>query len=66
MSAPPTVAGAITARTYRIKVGLAVQVPPLGNPSRISEEAAIVGHISEGRFEIGVAVGVGRSSVIDA
>ena len=64
MSAPPTVAGAIAARTYRIKVGLAVQVLSLGNPPRIAEEAAIVDHISEGRIEFGV--GFGRSTFIDA
>jgi len=62
MSAPLTVASAIAARTERVKLGLAVQVLPLGNPLHIAEEAAIVDHISEGRLEFGV----GRSSFIDA
>lgn len=62
MSAPLTVASAIAARTERVKIGLAVQVLPLGNPLRIAEEAAIVDHISEGRLQFGV----GRSSFRDA
>ncbi len=62
MSAPLTVASAIAALTERIRIGLAVQVLPLGNPLTIAEEAAIVDHISEGRLEFGV----GRSSFIDA
>ena len=62
MAAPLIGASAIAARTERIKVGLAVQVLPLANPLRIAEEAAIVDHVSEGRF----VFGVGRSSFLES
>lgn len=59
LSAPMCIASAIAARTRRIKVGVAVQVLPLGNPLRIAEEAATVDHISQGRL----IFGAGRSGV---
>ncbi len=59
LSAPLCVASAIAARTRRIKIGIAVQVLPLGNPLRIAEEAATVDQISRGRL----VFGVGRSGV---
>ena len=62
MAAPLIGASAIAAQTQRIKVGLAVQVLPLANPLRIAEEAAIVDHISQGRF----VFGVGRSSFLES
>ncbi len=60
LSAPLVMAGAIAARTRRLRVGTAVQVLPLGNPLRIAEEVATVDHISEGRFDFGV----GRSGAV--
>ncbi|HBK09261.1 MAG TPA: hypothetical protein DDZ81_25950 [Acetobacteraceae bacterium] len=59
LSAPLCVASAIAARTRKIKIGIAVQVLPLGNPLRIAEEAATVDQISRGRL----IFGVGRSGV---
>jgi len=59
LSAPMCIAGAIAARTQRIKIGIAVQVLPLCNPLRIAEEAATVDQISKGRL----IFGVGRSGV---
>ena len=59
LSAPLCVASAIAARTRRIKIGIAVQVLPLGNPLRIAEEAATVDQLSRGRL----IFGVGRSGV---
>jgi alkanesulfonate monooxygenase SsuD/methylene tetrahydromethanopterin reductase-like flavin-dependent oxidoreductase (luciferase family) len=59
LSAPMCIASAIAARTTRIKIGVAVQVLPLGNPLRIAEEAATVDQISRGRL----IFGVGRSGV---
>ncbi len=59
LSAPLCVASAIAARTRNIKIGIAVQVLPLGNPLRIAEEAATVDQISRGRL----IFGVGRSGV---
>ena len=53
-SAPLSLASFIAARTRRIRVGLAVQVLPLGHPLRIAEEAATVDQLSEGRFDFGI------------
>ncbi len=59
LSSPMVVASAIAARTKRMKIGVAVQVLPLGNPLRIAEEGATVDHISQGRL----IFGAGRSGV---
>lgn len=59
LSSPMCIASAIAARTKRMKIGVAVQVLPLGNPLRIAEEAATVDHISRGRL----IFGAGRSGV---
>jgi len=59
LSSPMCIASAIAARTKRIKIGVAVQVLPLGNPLRIAEEAATVDHLSHGRL----IFGAGRSGV---
>lgn len=60
LSAPLIVASAIAASTRRIKIGIAVQVLPLGHPLRLAEEAATVDQISHGRL----IFGVGRSGVV--
>jgi alkanesulfonate monooxygenase SsuD/methylene tetrahydromethanopterin reductase-like flavin-dependent oxidoreductase (luciferase family) len=57
LAAPMTIASAIAGRTKRMKIGLAVQVLPLGNPLRIAEDGATVDQISKGRL----LFGVGRS-----
>ena len=56
-SAPLTLAGAIAARTKRMKVGTGVQVLPLCHPLRLAEETATIDQISKGRL----LFGVGRS-----
>jgi len=58
LSAPLTVAGAIAARTSRIKIGTAMQILPLGHPLRLAEETATIDQISGGRL----IFGVGRSA----
>jgi alkanesulfonate monooxygenase SsuD/methylene tetrahydromethanopterin reductase-like flavin-dependent oxidoreductase (luciferase family) len=60
LSAPMMLAGAIGARTSRIKIGIAVQVLPLSHPLRLAEEAATVDQISHGRL----IYGIGRSGVV--
>src|SRR5438094_8112435 len=59
LSSPLAIAGAIAARTERMKIGLAVQVLPLCHPLRLAEETATVDQISNGRL----IFGVGRSGV---
>ena len=53
-SAPLALASFMAARTRRVRVGIAVQVLPLGNPLRIAEEAATVDQLSEGRLDFGI------------
>ncbi len=60
LSSPIAVAAAIAARTRRIRIGLAVYVLPLNNPSRIAEEAATVDQLSGGRLDFGI----GRSGFV--
>lgn len=57
LASPIVVASAIAGRTTSMKIGLAVQVLPLGNPLRIAEEGATVDQLSRGRL----IFGVGRS-----
>jgi alkanesulfonate monooxygenase SsuD/methylene tetrahydromethanopterin reductase-like flavin-dependent oxidoreductase (luciferase family) len=57
LASPMILAGAIGARTSRIKIGTAVQILPLSHPLQLAEEAATVDHISKGRL----IFGVGRS-----
>ncbi len=59
LASPLVVAGLIAGRTQRIRIGIAVQVLPLGNPVRIAEEAATLDHLSQGRLDFGI----GRSNL---
>ena len=54
LSAPVTVAGAVAARTEKVKIGLAVHVLPLRNPVQIAEEIATLDHLSDGRLDFGI------------
>jgi alkanesulfonate monooxygenase SsuD/methylene tetrahydromethanopterin reductase-like flavin-dependent oxidoreductase (luciferase family) len=62
LSSPIVVAGALAARTRRMRIGLAVYVLPLTNPLRIAEEAATLDQISGGRLDFGI----GRSGFVRA
>jgi alkanesulfonate monooxygenase SsuD/methylene tetrahydromethanopterin reductase-like flavin-dependent oxidoreductase (luciferase family) len=53
-SSPNAIAAFIAARTRRIRIGLAVQVIPLGHPLRIAQDVATVDQLSEGRYDFGV------------
>ena len=62
LSSPIVTAGAIAARTARMRIGIAVYVLPLTNPLRVAEEVAAVDQISGGRFEFGI----GRSGFVNS
>jgi alkanesulfonate monooxygenase SsuD/methylene tetrahydromethanopterin reductase-like flavin-dependent oxidoreductase (luciferase family) len=53
-SVPLVWAGAIAARTKKLRVGTGVSVLPLCHPIRLAEEAATVDQISQGRLDFGV------------
>ena len=65
MSAPEVVMGAIAARTERIHLASGITSLPTTkeHPVRIAERAAMLDHISEGRFEFGTGRGAGSHEV---
>ena len=50
-------AGAIAARTERIRISTDIALMPLYHPIRLAEELAILDHISHGRIELGIGMG---------
>ncbi|MFQ6030699.1 MAG: LLM class flavin-dependent oxidoreductase [Dehalococcoidia bacterium] len=56
---PMLLGSAIANRTKNVRIGVAVQVLPLGNPVRMAEEAATLDHLCQGRLDFGV----GRSNL---
>lgn len=56
-SSPLSMAAAMAAVTKRVRIGTAALVLTLHNPVRVAEDAATVDLISNGRFDLGVAIG---------
>jgi len=50
-------AGAIAARTERIRISTDIALLPLYHPVRLAEELAVLDHISHGRIELGIGMG---------
>ena len=58
---PFVLAGAVAARTKRIRIRLTALILPLHDPVRAAEDAAVVDQISRGRLELVIGAGyVGR------
>ena len=57
MPSPLVTLAAIAARTKTIKLGSAVALAPLYHPVRFAEDCAVLDILSNGRLEIGVAIG---------
>lgn len=60
-----SIAGAIAARTTRVRIGTFVLLLPLHNPVEVAENVATLDLISEGRFELGVGLGYRRAEFED-
>jgi len=60
MPSPLVALAAIAARTKRIKLGTAIALAPLYNPTRFAEDCAVLDIIAGGRLEIGLAIGYRR------
>lgn len=54
---PLVLAGAIGARTRRLRIGTNLMLITLANPIRLAEDAATVSLLTGGRFDLGVAIG---------
>jgi alkanesulfonate monooxygenase SsuD/methylene tetrahydromethanopterin reductase-like flavin-dependent oxidoreductase (luciferase family) len=58
LSAPLVMAGAILARTERLRVQTGILVLPLWDPMRIAEDVAVLDVMAPGRFTLGVGLGL--------
>src|ERR1700738_4958147 len=55
-----TLAGAVAAKTQRVRIGTFLLLLPLHNAVRVAEDAATVDVISRGRFDLGIGKGYAR------
>ena len=55
------IAGAIAARTSRLRIGTCLLLLPLRDPILVAEDTATVDLLSDGRFDLGVGLGYRRA-----
>ena len=66
MASPMVIAGAVAARTCRLRIAQGIVLLPLyGHPLRLAEDSAAIDLLSGGRFELGVGMGY-RQDEFDA
>jgi alkanesulfonate monooxygenase SsuD/methylene tetrahydromethanopterin reductase-like flavin-dependent oxidoreductase (luciferase family) len=53
----PTILGALSQRTTKVRLGTSVVVLPLHHPLKVAEEMAMVDLLSNGRIELGIGRG---------
>ena len=57
ITAPSVYLAAVAQNTIVIRIGTMIYQLPLHNPMRLSEEAAMLDHLSRGRFDFGAGLG---------
>ena len=55
-----TLAGAVAAKTHRVRIGTFLLLLPLHNAVRVAEDGATVDVISRGRFDLGIGKGYAK------
>ena len=58
LSAPNVYLAALAQRTETMRVGVMIYQLPLHHPIRLAQDAAMLDHLSRGRFEFGIGTGV--------
>ena len=57
ITAPSVYLAAVAQHTSVIRIGTMIYQLPLHNPMRLAEEAAMLDHLSRGRFDFGAGLG---------
>jgi alkanesulfonate monooxygenase SsuD/methylene tetrahydromethanopterin reductase-like flavin-dependent oxidoreductase (luciferase family) len=64
LPSPLIAASAIAAKTSTLRIGTAIAIAPLYHPVRFAEDSAVLDILSNGRLELGLAVGYRESEFL--